>query len=497
MKLSELLSVFTEYKLGNRPEVEVSMLTTHNHEAVLNSVFFAVRGTRHDGHQFVNELTKRNEIAAVVLEDESVVHKEFTGAIVRVKSVRDSIAPVASRFYGEPSKKLFSIGVTGTNGKTSTTYMIEHVLNAFGMPTGVMGTINHHFQKVVWESNLTTPDPISLQKRLHEFVALGAKAVAFEVSSHALDQGRVTGIPFDVVVFTNLTRDHLDYHGDIESYFKAKAKLFNECLDVPSDKQPIAVINSHDSWGNQLEISARAKRWTYGENKSDFQFQVRELNWSGCQFQLTTPRGEQLVKMNMTGVHNIYNATAAIAVGLAAGASLEIVVDAIGTFAGVPGRLQRVPTEKDLNVYVDYAHTDDALKTALNLMNQVRKKTNASGKIITVFGCGGDRDRGKRPLMAAVAVEMSDVVIVTTDNPRTENPVTIVTDILAGIPVIKMNEQVFVELDRREAIRKAIELAGPQDVVIIAGKGHENYHLVGAKKFSFDDVLISQSLISN
>jgi len=281
--------------------------------------------------------------------------------------------------------------------------------------------------------------------------------VAFEVSSHAIAQGRVAGVPFNCVVFTNLSRDHLDFHPTMDDYFETKEKLFRDMpLDVV-DRQVYAMININDEWGIKIQTASNVVRWTYGEAQSDFQFQIYETHYAGTRFHLKTPRGEAEVFLPLQGRHNVYNAVAAIGVGMAAGASLEACVEAIKTFKGVPGRLERVPTKKEINVFVDYAHKPDALRSVLSILNQIREAAKQKSKIITVFGCGGDRDKGKRPIMAQIAVDSSDVVIVTSDNPRTEDPLAIIQDILFGISKELLNNKVFVEVDRREAIRKAVE----------------------------------------
>jgi UDP-N-acetylmuramoyl-L-alanyl-D-glutamate--2,6-diaminopimelate ligase len=403
---------------------------------------------------------------------------------------------LASRFYGDPAKSLFMVGVTGTNGKTSTTYMVECILNHFGMKTGVMGTINHHIGDTVWESELTTPDPITLQRRLREFRALNAKAVAFEVSSHAIDQGRTAGLPFNCLIFTNLTRDHLDYHHTMENYFATKERLFREVPLSIIDRQVHAMINVNDEWGQKIQASPNVLVWTFGESQSDFQFQILETQYAGTRFRLNTPRGQAEFFLPVPGRHNVYNAVGAIGAALAAGASLEICVEALRTFSGVPGRLERVKSKKEFHVFIDYAHTDDALRTVLAILKQIREQSHQKNKIITVFGCGGDRDKGKRPLMARAAVEGSDIVIVTSDNPRTEEPMLIIQDILAGVPKELLNSKVFVEVDRREAIRKALELASPKDVVLVAGKGHEPYQIIGNRKYDFHDAAVAGEFLN-
>jgi UDP-N-acetylmuramoyl-L-alanyl-D-glutamate--2,6-diaminopimelate ligase len=353
-----------------------------------------------------------------------------------------------------------------------------------------MGTIDHHLGSHRWDSGLTTPDPLTLHRRLSEFRALGASAAVFEVSSHALDQKRVENIPFDVAVFTNLTRDHLDYHKTMENYFAAKQRLFADLL-ANSKKSPIyAIVNVDDDWGRRLRVADRARVWTFGQKNADFQFRVGRRDFSGTEFEVETPRGKETFKIPIPGLHNVYNATGALAVCVAAGASLSICQEALRDFNGVPGRLQRVPTKRDLHVFVDYAHTDDALRVVLSALQEVRAAAGTRNKIITVFGCGGDRDAGKRPLMAKAALEGSDQVLITSDNPRSEDPEKIIAECVAGLPSHVMGERVWTEVDRRRAIGRALQSASSGDVILIAGKGHEEYQIVGSEKRPFSDVQV-------
>jgi UDP-N-acetylmuramoyl-L-alanyl-D-glutamate--2,6-diaminopimelate ligase len=496
MKLVQLFSLYHDFKMGDDPMTEVKNITIDSRHATDGDVFIAIKGSQKDSHDYLIDVCHRG-VVGVVIEDPTRLPPDYRGAVLVVPRAREAAMKLAGRFYGDPSQKLHCVGVTGTNGKTSTTYMIEAVLNHFGMKTGVLGTINHHCGDKRWESSLTTPDPITLQKRMRDFVALDAKAVAFEVSSHALDQDRVTGVPFGCAVFTNLTRDHLDYHKTFENYFRAKEKLFTNLSPQKNGEPAFAIINQNDEWGRQIRIHPQAYRWTYGEVQSDFQFQILESLYSGSRVHLNTPRGEIEFRVPLPGRHNVYNAVAAIAVGLSAGASLQRAVEGIESFLGVPGRLERVHSAKsDLNVFVDYAHTDDALRSVLSNLSLIRQQSKSGGAIITVFGCGGDRDRGKRPLMAQAAIEHSDCFFITSDNPRTEDPLAIIQDILTGVPKALLNSKVFVEVERSEAIRKAIAQATPKDVVVIAGKGHETYQIVGETKHEFDDVKVAQGFMS-
>ncbi len=493
MKLGELLAIFPEYRLG-RVDMDASVrsLVFDSRHVRPDSVFIAIRGERADGHGFLQEACRRKPLALVVESDKSVP-VEFSGAVVCVPSGRRALAELSARFYSYPSKELFCVGVTGTNGKTSVTYMVEHILNFCGRPTGVLGTIDHHFNQRSWPGELTTPDPIKLQSRLKDFAQLGAKACALEVSSHALSQGRVDAVDFDVAVFTNLTRDHLDYHQTMEDYFLAKQRLFLEVLNSSSKKATWAIVNLDDPYGQRLEICGSSQVWTYGQKNADLEFSVIRTDFFATEFLIKTPRGERQARVPVPGLHSVYNATAAIGVALSAGISLDIAVEALNEFLGVPGRLQRVhlpqkvQDDLGLNIFVDYAHTDDALRSVLGALRQIRKQTGHLGRIVTLFGCGGDRDQGKRPLMTRAATELSDLVWVTSDNPRTEDPQKIIDDCLAQLEPELLNKQVFTEVDRGKAIHQVLSGAQRGDIILIAGKGHEDYQIIGQTRYPFSD----------
>lgn len=477
--------------MGETANQAVYSLTTDSRQIPQGAVFIALRGSAIDSHQFLPEVCSQNALGLVV-ESEENIPASFKGAVLKVRSTRAALHDLAAKFYGFPSKELFCVGVTGTNGKTSFTYMIEQIFADFGWPTGVMGTINHHLQEHVWPSSLTTPDAITLQQRLREFVVRGAHAAAFEVSSHALDQSRADGIDFDVAVFTNLTRDHLDYHQTMDNYFQAKQKLFAELLAHSKKPSVFAIVNQDDEWGQKLQVADRATRWGYGQGPCELQFQIRKQTFEHIVFELTTPRGKATVQLPMVGLHNVYNATASLGVALAADVSLEKAADSIRNFTGVPGRLERVINNKNIHVFVDYAHTDDALKSVLQALNQVRIQQQPKPKIITVFGCGGDRDKGKRPLMTQAALTGSDQVILTSDNPRTEDPQQIIKDALQGTT---QRNNIHIEVDRKKAIAEAISRAQAGDVILIAGKGHEDYQIIGTEKFPFSDVAVAKELL--
>ncbi len=496
MKLVELWANYPEFHLGQYgDQLEVLALDFDSRQVSKGSLFVALSGGQVDGHDYLEEVIERGAVGLVVERMESVP-KSFSGPVLCVPSSRQALGHLAGRFYGHPDRELFCVAVTGTNGKTSVTYMVEHILNKCGWPTGVLGTIDHHLGEKVWASQLTTPDPVTLQSRLRELVDLDARACAFEVSSHALSQSRVEGLSFDVAVFTNLSRDHLDYHGSMENYFLEKQKLFSEVLATSQKGSLFAIINGDDSYAQRLMPAPRARVWTYGQEKADFEFKLREVTFSGCRFDLRTPQGEIQVQIPVPGLHSVYNATAALAVAGSAGFSVQRAAEALQNFLGVPGRLQRVPLPdrepgaSGVHVFVDYAHTHEALGSVLSSLRQISHQSQHSGRIITIFGCGGDRDKGKRPLMTAAALRYSDQVWVTSDNPRSEDPLAIIQDAVAQLKPGEIGHKVFVESDRRQAIYKVLEQMKTGDVILIAGKGHEDYQMIGHEKHPFSDAQV-------
>jgi UDP-N-acetylmuramoyl-L-alanyl-D-glutamate--2,6-diaminopimelate ligase len=341
--------------------------------------------------------------------------------------------------------------------------------------------------KKVWETSLTTPDPLTLQSRLREFVDAGAKVAAFEVSSIAIDQNRAASVPFDAALFTNFTRDHLDYHGTMENYFAAKEKLFSKLLADSSKTRPYGVLNADDPAIVKIEKSKARYVW-FGQNKGDYIFKILSQDLSGSRFDVNG----QAFEIATPGLHNIYNAVGALAVAHEAGVRWSDIQQALKEFSGAPGRLERVGRSRGPHVFVDYAHTDDALRSVLLSLKRLMRESNSNGQLWAVFGCGGDRDKGKRPLMAKAAVENADRVMLTSDNPRTEDPNQILRDCLAGIP----NASVHVEADRKKAIAFALQTAQEDDVILIAGKGHENYQIIGQTKYPFSDVEVVREFLN-
>ncbi len=486
MKLTELLKILPEYN-STAPEVEVLSVTHDARHVHLGSVFVAVPGTVRNGHDFLPQACEAGAVA-VIVQELAKVPKDYTGYVQVVESSREALDCLALNLYDNPSKDLFCFGVTGTNGKTSFTYMLEAVFTKARIPCGVMGTIDHHVAAKVWPSEMTTPDSVALQKRLREMKDQGARAVAMEISSHALDQHRADGVQFNTVVFTNLTRDHLDYHQSMEKYFQAKQRLFTDLLWKSRKTPTFAIVNIDDPWGARLRVAGSSAIWSYGEKASaDFKYKITAVDFARTDFELRTPVGTHKSFLPMCGNHNVANAVAAVAAAASVGVKPSLSLQALSRFDGVPGRLQAVPNFKSLNVFIDYAHSPDALENVLKSLNDIRKQNKSHCQIWTVFGCGGDRDKGKRPLMAQKAMAASDHVMVTSDNPRTEDPFAIIHDIMDGFSIEERKYKVHMEVDRRKAIQKVIAQAKPRDVVLIAGKGHEEYQIIGSERFPFSD----------
>lgn len=495
MTLRELMVNLIKERSNALPETEVTHLTNDSRQVSPGSVFIAIKGDSSDGHKYVDKAVSQGAVAVIV--NKGFGNSNGSVPFIEVDDTREAQDYLARKFFGDPSHRMLCIGVTGTNGKTSTTYILEHILNSARIQTGVIGTINHHLGARTWETEHTTPEPITLQKRLSEMQEEGAKAIAMEVSSHALAQGRVRGIQFNIAIFTNLTHDHLDYHKTFENYFAAKQLLFTDLLWESSKIPLFAIVNRDDEWGRRLRVASKAGLWTFGQMfanqtlEADFGFIADEVSFSGTHLKIETPFGIFQGDVPMIGLHNCYNIIGAIAAAATVGVSPEQSLRSLATFTGVPGRLQRVPgTQK--HVFVDYAHTPDALEKVLLTLHEIRNKSAHKGQIITVFGCGGDRDAQKRPVMGQIAEKLSDVVVMTSDNPRTEDPNVILDQISTGFTE---KTKVHREVDRKKAIEYAVGVCRPGDVVLVAGKGHEDYQQIGTVKHPFSDVRVVQELL--
>ncbi|MEM7645622.1 MAG: UDP-N-acetylmuramoyl-L-alanyl-D-glutamate--2,6-diaminopimelate ligase [Pseudomonadota bacterium] len=463
------------------PSSEVEGVVFDSREVAPNTVYVAIRGTLADGHDFIIQAISAGA-KAIVVEQSSKIPDNFQGAVLEVLDTRLSLQVMAQNFYASPGEKMTSLAVTGTNGKTSCSYIIEYLLNSLGQNCGVIGTIDHHFGAKVWASDLTTPDPMTLQKRLSDFLKNKAKAFVIEASSHALKQARIKQ-PFDVCLFTNLSRDHLDYHPNMEDYFDSKALLFGESM-LPENGPAFAVINGDDLYGMELEKRVVGRQvLTFGKSeRNTFYFEIVSQNLDGCTFRLIGQGLRTEFQSPLVGEHNVYNVVGCLLSLYCLGYGFDEMKKSLPDFPGIPGRLQKLRSKDGCFGVVDYAHTPDALSQVLL---GLKPFVTDRHKLITVFGCGGDRDQGKRPEMAKAAIQGSDIVIVTSDNPRTEDPNQILDQILRGFAT---SDHLLREEDRREAILKACDLANSGDVVLIAGKGHEDYQIIGNEKLDFSDI---------
>jgi len=494
MRLADLLTVVTPLAVHGETSLDIRGICYDSRQVKPGDLFCALRGEASDGHRFIGAAVAGGA-AAVLLEDEKEAPAGVTW--IRAEDARLAMSQLAAAFYGNPGDAAVLVGITGTNGKTTTSYLIEGMLEEAGIPSSVLGTVSYRFREWAVAAPHTTPESAELQRILREVVDRGARGVVMEVSSHALDQRRADGCRFDVGVFTNLTRDHLDYHRDMETYLSSKERLFARLL-APDAVKPLrrAVVNCDDPHGARIATVSACPVLTYGLSEgADVTVRDTLFTVDGITGTLVTPGGEVKIASSMVGKFNLYNILAATGVGVALGLPLAAIARGIAGHRRVPGRLERVDNDRGVSLLVDYAHTGDALENVLTTLREI-----ATRRIVTVFGCGGDRDRGKRPVMGEVAGRLSDLAIVTSDNPRTEEPAAIMAEIRAGILPLGLREYrpadlaggfgekgfVMVE-SRREAIRLAVRLAGLGDIVLLAGKGHEDYQIVGREKFHFDD----------
>jgi UDP-N-acetylmuramoyl-L-alanyl-D-glutamate--2,6-diaminopimelate ligase len=488
MKLTDVLAgCGAEQTSGGRPNVDVTGVVQDSRQVKPGDLFVALPGTKTDGAQFVGEAVSRGA-AAVVAEKAMPSQVPF----FKVSNVRQAFALIAANFHARPAQELTLLGITGTNGKTTTSFLLESIAAAGGAQTGLLGTIQYKFAGKTVDAPHTTPDALTLQSTLREMVDTGTDTVVMEVSSHALVQERVHGLTFRAAAFTNLSRDHLDFHKDMEDYFQAKRRLFLELLSPGG----VAVVNGDDTYGTRIYNELRGQKrmaWKFSRTGAgEISATDVQLSLDGIKATLKTPAGDIQVKSRLLGPHNLENILAAAGMALGAGFSRLAVREGIERVGRVPGRMERVDAP-GVNVLVDYAHTDDALRHALTATRALAK-----GRVLVVFGCGGERDAGKRPLMGQAAGELADVVVLTSDNPRGEDPEAILSAITPGVEKAglrrmspakaKGGEKGFlVEADRRAAIQLAVSLAQPDDVVLVAGKGHETYQQVGQEKLPFDD----------
>lgn len=482
MQLARLLRRLDSRRSGKLSEnVDISGLACDSRSVTKGSLFIAINGTKVRGSDFIAEAIRKGA-SCVVAANGSTAGFERRVPVIHFPDTRYALAVLADEFFGHPSGKLKVIGVTGTNGKTSITYLIRSILQEAHFSCGIIGTINYSFKEKILPAQNTTPGPLDLQMFLKQMVDAGCAYCIMEVSSHSLDQQRTAGIDFKAALFTNLTHDHLDYHLNLENYFSAKAKLFRGL-----NKDAFSIINADSPYAGRLAALGRGKLITYGIDSSQADIRARNLalDLAGSEFILHTKKRKTKIKTHLIGRHSISNLLAAITFALSQKIELAQIVRAVQDFNGVKGRLERVKA-RERNIFIDYAHTPDALANVLGVLRQLSKHN-----LMVVFGCGGERDALKRPLMGELAQKYADKIIITSDNPRSEEPQKIADDITLSMR--KGNYKVI--LDRKEAIACALSASKAGDTVLIAGKGHENYQILKDRKIEFDDVIITEQLL--
>jgi len=498
MKLIQLIKGIDIVNLSADAEGEVSTLCYEADKCEHGSMFVAIRGLAHDGHDFITDAINRGAHYIIHEKDMSIPSEVIA---IKVTNSRRALGVLAKNYFGNPSARLCLVGVTGTNGKTTTTYILESILQKAGFKCGVLGTVNYRYNNKIFPAPNTTPESFEMQKILRAMADDGVTHVIAEVSSHAIDLQRVDDCDFDLGVFTNLTHEHLDYHLTMENYFQVKKRFFAEVLPQSKKVHPQKmIINGDDQWGEVILKEVALPALTYGVKKNNAVMAASyELSLSGIKANIDLDGENISISTLLVGKFNIYNILAAAAAAKALQIPQELIKAGIENLSYVPGRLERIDSSFGFTVLIDYAHKPDALKQVLQNLAEFKKK-----RIITVFGCGGNRDKGKRPLMGEAATFYSDLTIVTSDNPRLEDPLLIIAEIEKGIESNKTKKVDFDNLsehrdthgyivipDRRKAIETAIMEAKPEDIVLIAGKGHEDYQILGTKKISFDDRIVA------
>ncbi len=488
-KITHLIEKEKIYHLGN--DSYIQHLTNNSKNVKPGSLFFAVKGTQTDGHNFVEDAVKKGA-NSVAVEDKQIAgnikNKYPSVNIVISENTRKLQAEISSKFYGNPSKDLKIIGVTGTNGKTTTANLISQYLELAGKNCGIIGTIAYRFKNKIFAAGRTTPDSIEWNYLLKKMKDLGADYVVSEISSHAVDQYRIHGTKFEGGIFTNLTQDHLDYHKTMENYFNSKLKFFDYIYET--NKNAVFSINVDDEYGRKIykKFKDKIEVISYGKTSSEFKILEMNSDIKGVSFKYEYNGKVKEIKSSLRGDFNIFNIVASFSFLLKYGFDEEFLIEATSKLKPIRGRFEILEGE-DFLVVNDYAHTPDALENILLSLNKIKKK-----RIIIVFGAGGDRDRTKRPVMGKIAEELADVIILTSDNPRSEQPEKIIQDICSGM---ELKKEIFKITDRKEAIKKAIEIAETDDIVLIAGKGHETYQIIGDNIYHFDDMDVAKTYLKS
>jgi UDP-N-acetylmuramoyl-L-alanyl-D-glutamate--2,6-diaminopimelate ligase len=487
MQLKTLTAAISPRQIIGPLDRVVESIAYDSRRVQRNGLFVALRGEKSDGHQFIEQAIEKG--ASVIVTEHEVQHAHATCVVV--ENTRHALADLAAAFYDRPARRLKLAAVTGTNGKTTTTFLLKHICEKAGLRCGLLGTVRYEIGDRVLPAVRTTPESLDVYELLSQMVNAGCKAAALEVSSHAIAQDRVRGIEWDVAVFTNLTQDHLDFHGTMEKYFEAKSMLFTGLAEQKAKTNATAVINIDDRYGAQLvdRLDKKVPVITYGVGaRADFRASNYHAEFAGTSYQLDARGKSYLVRVPLIGRFNVANSMAALAAACSLGVSLRDAILSLGRSPQVPGRLEAVPAKRQFQIFVDYAHTDDALLNVLKTLRELSPR-----KLIVVFGCGGDRDKQKRPLMARVADQNADYSIITSDNPRKEDPDAIIADAEKGFHSDRYEKIT----DRAKAIARAIELAQPRDIVLIAGKGHEAYQEFADHTVPFDDIQVARQALEN
>lgn len=485
MNLTELLSCIPYFNSkSNLDNIEVSGIEIDSRKVKKGDLFVCITGFLTDGHLYIDDAIENGAIA--ILTQKPV---EANRPTIQVNDTSRALAMLATRLYDYPTKQLPLIGVTGTNGKTTVTYILEKIFKQYQKKTGIIGTIHMKIGDDAYPAENTTPNALELQRTFRKMVDEKVDQAIMEVSSHALDLGRVFGSEFDIAVFTNLTQDHLDYHPSIEDYLRAKTLLFSQLGNSYNrEKNKFAIINEDEPSSHLLKRSTAQHIITYGcQTEADVYATEIDLSASGTKFNLHTPIGSTMVNSKLIGKFNVYNMLAATAAAISAKVPLSIIKEALEWMNGVNGRFEVIDNDLPFTVIVDYAHTPDSLENVLKTIKDFQPR-----KLYVIVGCGGDRDKSKRPLMAKIALKYGDYAFFTSDNPRTEDPEQILDDMVSGLE--KTNDYEVI-IDRKEAIYKAIQVADENDVILIAGKGHETYQQIGHRKYDFDDRIVAKDAI--